>query len=109
MAGGSSGGGIFSGIDSASIITQFLAIEAIPKQQAQARVQQLQLQQAAFLDLNSRLKAIQTAAASFRTDKIFQTKSATSSLPDVLGATAGTSASAGTYTFLIDRLVSSQQ
>jgi flagellar hook-associated protein 2 len=109
MAGVQSGVGIFSGIDSTNIINQLMQIEAIPKQRAQARIAQLQRQQAAYLDLNSRLGALKDAAAAFRTSKIFQTKSATSSNEDVLTATASVDAAAGSYSFLVDRLVSTQQ
>src|SRR5882762_4095384 len=109
MGGLTSGVGIFSGINSNSIITQLLAIDAVPKQQAQQRIMQLQRQQAAYLDLNSRLSALSDAAAAFRLNKIFQTKTATSSAPLTLTATASTDASQGTYSMLVDRLVSSQQ
>jgi flagellar hook-associated protein 2 len=109
MAGITSGVGIFSGIDSSSIIDQLMQIESIPKQQAQARIVQLQRQQAAYLDLNSRIGALKDAAAAFRTSKIFQTKSAVSSSDTVLKATASVDAAPGTYSFLVDRLVSTQQ
>lgn len=109
MSGISSGTGFFSGIDTNSIIEQMIAIESRPKQIAQRRIQQIQLQRGAFLDLNSKLQALQTSASAFRTDKIFRTKAASVSDEDVLGATADTTAAAGTYQFLVDRLVSSQQ
>src|SRR5438105_713389 len=108
MSGISSGRGIFSGIDSASIIDQLLAIEARPKQLVQRRVLQLQTQQSSYLDINARLNALQTAAASFRTGNTFLSMLATSSSPDVLTASASTTASPGTYSFLVDRLVSSE-
>ncbi|HYE62245.1 MAG TPA: flagellar filament capping protein FliD [Phycisphaerales bacterium] len=109
MAGITTGTGIFSGIDSASLISQLMAVEQRPKQLVQLRVQSLQFQQAAYLDLNSRLTALKTAAAAFRTSKSFQLKTATSTDSDILTATAGTTATAGSYTFIVDRLVTSQQ
>ncbi|MDX2131665.1 MAG: flagellar filament capping protein FliD [Planctomycetota bacterium] len=109
MGGITSGVGIFSGIDSQSIISQLLAIEARPRDQAQARIVQLQLQNSAYLDINSRLSALRTAAKAFRDNKTFQTRSATSSNPDVLRATASTDAAPGVYQFIVDRLVSTQQ
>ena len=42
MAGVTSSVGLFSGIDTNSVITQLLAIDAVPNQQAQARIMQLQ-------------------------------------------------------------------
>lgn len=109
MSGITSGIGIFSGINRDQIIEQLLAIEARPKNMAQARLQQLQLQQAAYLDLNSRLQALKTAAAGFRVNKTFKTTTATSSDEKVLTATSSVGASAGAYQFIVDRLVSTQQ
>ncbi len=109
MSGISSGTGLFSGIDSAKIIEQLISIESRPKQYAQRRVQQLQIQQAAFLDLNSKLQAIKTSAQDMRLKKIFQGSAATSSNSDVLTASASNGAPPGTYQFIVDRLVSSQQ
>ena len=63
MAGVTATTGLFSGIDSGSLITQLMALEARPKTLIQIRVQQLQFQQGAYLDLNSRLSALKTASA----------------------------------------------
>lgn len=104
-----SGVGIFSGIDSASIINQLLAIDAQPKTIIQQRVAQLQSQTAAILGINSKLSALRTAVEKFRTANPFDNNAATSSDDKVIGASASTSAAAGTYSFLVDRLVSSQQ
>lgn len=109
MGGITTGIGIFSGIDSGSLIEQLLAIESRPKLLAQNRITQLKFQQSAYLDINSRLKALQSAASAFRTQKTFQTHQAASSNEEALGATASTSAAPGEYKFLIDRLVTSQQ
>lgn len=109
MGGITSSVGIFSGINSAQLIDQLLSIEARPKQLAQNRLLQLQQQQAAVLDINSRITALKNAAAGFRENNPFQAKSATSSSDATLTATAQNSAPSGTYTFVVDRLVSTQQ
>ncbi len=109
MGGITSGVGLFSGIDSRSIIDQLLAIEARPRDQASARVVQLQFQQAAFLDINSRMLALKSAAGTFRTNSLFKSKAVTSSNAEVLSATAERTAAPGTYQFVVDRLVSTQQ
>lgn len=109
MSGITSGVGLFSGINTAQIIDQLMTVEARPKTQLQSRILQLQLQQGAYLDINTRLSALKTAAASFRTNKTFQTKAGTSSNEDVLQASVDSTANPGTYQFLVDRLVSSQQ
>lgn len=109
MSGISTGIGLVSGIDTATLIQQLLAIESRPKVLAINRQTQLQAEQSAFLGLNSLLLSLQSASAKFATDKIFQSKTATSSNADVLTASAQTSAQVGEYTFLVDRLVSSSQ
>jgi flagellar hook-associated protein 2 len=109
MSGITSGVGLFSGIDSNSIIQQLLAIEARPRDLANARIAQLQLQQTAFLDLNSRLSALREASRAFRTANTFQLRSATSSADNVLTATADTTAPTGSFQFIVDRLVTTQQ
>src|SRR3569832_2175015 len=97
MGGITSGTGLFSGINSANIIEQLLAIESRPKQLVQRRVAQLQAQTGGYLDINARLSALQPAASSFRINKTFQSMLATSSDPTILSATASAGAAPGTY------------
>ncbi|HHN78703.1 MAG TPA: hypothetical protein ENK11_08555 [Phycisphaerales bacterium] len=107
--GGITGSGLISGIDTASLIDQLIAVSSGPKTLAQNRLIQLRAQQAAYLDLNSQLSSLKSAAASFRVDSVFQTKKATSSDDTILTATASIGAQPGTYSFIVDRLVSSRQ
>tara|TARA_E500000318_G_scaffold14854_1_gene14477 strand:- start:46771 stop:49617 length:2847 start_codon:yes stop_codon:yes gene_type:complete len=109
MGGITTGVGIFSGIDSASLIDQLIAVQSTPLILAQSRVIDLNAQQAAYLDINSRLSAFKTAAASFRVNSIFDASSAASNNESILTASAGNSAVPGSYNFIVDRLVSSQQ
>lgn len=106
---GISGSGLISGIDTASLIEQLIAASSGPSRLAQARLFQLQSQQAAYLDLNSQLGGLRTAAAAFRTSNTFSQKLATSSNTTVLTASAEIGAQPGTYSFVVDRLVSSRQ
>jgi len=107
--GGISGSGLISGIDTQGLINSLLGVAARPRTLAQGRLFQLQTQQAAYFDLNSRLGALKTAAAAFRVNNVFDAKTATSTNPDVLTATASLGAQPGSYSFIVDRLVSSQQ
>ncbi|MCC6426322.1 MAG: flagellar filament capping protein FliD [Phycisphaerales bacterium] len=109
MSGISSSIGPFSGINSGQLIEQLLALEARPVRIAQGRLSQLQLQQTAILDINSRLASLRDAAAAFRTAKTFNMTTATSSNDKVLTATSTTAAQPGTYQFIVDRLVTTQQ
>ncbi len=105
----SSSVGLISGIDSGAIIEQLLSISARPRLLAQQRVIQLQAQQSAFLDLNSRLSSLRSASQSLRTTDIFQAVAPTSSDESILTATAEPGASQGDFSFIVDRLVSTQQ
>ena len=109
MGGITTGVGLFSGIDTASLIDQLIASQSRPQILAQQRVIQLQSQQAAYLDINSRLNGFKTAAASFRVDNIFSSRNIASSNEAVLTATGTSSAVPGSYNFIVDRLVSTQQ
>jgi len=109
MSGISTGVGIFSGVDSRSLIDQLMALESRPRQAAQARISQLQLQQTAYLDINTRLSALRSAAQTFRLNTTFQARRAVSSNTSAMTATATNAAPPGTYSFLVDRLVSTQQ
>ena len=109
MGGISTGTGLFSGIDTRSLIDQLMAVEARPRALAQQRIVQLKAQQAAYLDINTRMSALKTAAGKFRLESVLKTKKATSSDEGVLTAIADKGAALGSYTFRVDRLVSSQQ
>lgn len=109
MGGITTGVGLFSGIDSASLIDQLISAQSRPIILAQNRVFELRQQQAAYLDINSRLSAFKTAAESFRVGNIFSTRSSASNNESVLTATASSAAIAGSYNFVVDRLVTTQQ
>src|SRR5690606_3023653 len=107
--GGISSSGLVSGIDTQSIVNQLLDIEGRPKIFAQQRTVQLQTQQAAYLDINSQLLALRTSAGELRFDRLLDTSKATSSHSSILTARASSSASPGAYTFIVNRLVTSEQ
>ncbi len=109
MSGLTSGIGLFSGINTAQLIDQLLSLEARPKQQVQQRLVELQGQRAAFLDINTTVLGLKSAAQKFRISNIFKSARATSSDETLLTATAGTTAATGTYQFVAKRLVSTQQ
>ncbi|MEO1585595.1 MAG: flagellar cap protein FliD N-terminal domain-containing protein, partial [Planctomycetota bacterium] len=109
MGGISSGVGLISGIDTDSLIQQILSVEARPSILAQRRLAQLQAQQAAYLDINTRLSGLQTASSSFRTQDTFGSAATSTTDETVLTATASAGAQVGSYSFVVDRLVSTQQ
>ena len=107
----SSGIGLISGIDTATLINQLIALESIPKVNLQLRLADLQTKQAALLDINARLLNLKTSAAGLRTASVFESIIATSSDPDFLTASPiiGGGAQPGSYSFLVKQLVSTSQ
>lgn len=109
MSGITSQSGLISGINSAQIIDQLISVEGRPRVLAQRRIVELQGQQASFLDISSRVSALRTAAQAFRVNKVFQSTGAVTSDSNVLNATASSGAAAGNYSFIVDRVVTTQQ
>ncbi|MFG0258385.1 MAG: flagellar filament capping protein FliD [Phycisphaerales bacterium JB043] len=109
MGGITLGTGLFSGIDTRTLIDQLMAIEARPRTLAQQRIITLQSQQATYIDLNSSLLALKTAAAKFNAEDVFQAKSATSADTDVLTVNATKFASPGQYNIQVESLVTTAQ
>ena len=103
--------GLISGIDTATLIDQLLALESRPKINLQVRLANLQNQQSAFLDINARLLNLKTTSAGLRTDSVFQSILAASSDTNVLNANPviGGRAQPGTFSFLVKQLVSTSQ
>lgn len=101
--------GIFSGVNSAQLIEQLLAIEQRPKIQIQRQSASLQQQRAAYLDINTSLSALKSAAQRFRTGNVFAASRAESSDADKVAASASNNAAAGSYQFTVKRLVTTQQ
>lgn len=109
MSGISSNVGLFSGINTGQIIEQLMSLEARPRVRIQQRIAALQQQNAATLDINSRLDGLRRAAQLFRNDQSFRRTTAVSSNDQALTATASAGASTGNYQFIVDRVVSTQQ
>jgi flagellar hook-associated protein 2 len=109
MSGISSSTGLISGLNTSALIDQLIAVESKPKTLIQQRLVDIQKQQAAYLDLNSKLAALKTAAGKLRLNSIFDSAKASSSAEGVLTGTASAKATPGNYSFIVDRLASTQQ
>jgi flagellar hook-associated protein 2 len=109
MSGISTGVGAFSGINSAQLIDQLMQIEARPKTLIQRRAVQIQSQQSVYLDLVNRLSSLKTSVTAFKSSNSFTRLTTSSSDATTLTGSADSSASPGSYQFIVDRLVSSQQ
>ena len=109
MSGITTGVGLVSGINSAQLIEQLLALEGRGKIPIQRRLAAIQQSKTALLDVNARLLNLKNAASSLRIGKTFQTMSAVSGDDSVLTATASSLTPPGTYNFTVGRLVSTSQ
>ena len=105
----STGIGLISGIDTASLIDSLITLESRGKVSLQTRLASLQTQQTALLDVNSKLLALKSAAQAFRKDSIFRSSLATSSNEEILTAAASTRAQPGTFQFIVKQLVGTSQ
>lgn len=108
MSGVTSSVGVFSGIDREQIIGQLLQAASGPKTLVQKRVVQLQTESTSLLDLASRLGTLKTAAGKFNASRVFEQAVATTTDDKVATASAAAGTPAGTYQFVVDRLVSTQ-
>lgn len=107
MSGISTGIGLVSGIDTASLIEQLMAIERRPINTLQTRVGVLDTQRTAFIELSAQLLALQNSALGFSRPSFFHRFSSTSSHENVLTANAGETALPGSHTFRVRSLVTS--
>lgn len=109
MSGISTGVGLISGINTAQLIEQLMALEARPVDALRARIGQLDARKTAFLELSARLLAIKNSSGRFKSTAFFDVFSSASSNPEALTASAGSGATPGTFTFRVRQLVTSAQ
>jgi flagellar hook-associated protein 2 len=103
----SSIGGLVSGLDTTSIISQLMQLEAQPQNALKTKVKTEQSTIAAYQSVNTKMKALQTAAHDLTQTSNWQLAAATSS-SDAVSATATSGAPAGQYTFDVTHLASAQ-
>src|SRR6185295_13309956 len=96
MAGVINVGGLATGLDTNSIITQLVALERQPITLLQQQITDVQATQGSFNTLGAKLAALGKAADALNTVPEVLAGSASSSDEHVLGAVAGSGASRGT-------------
>lgn len=99
--------GIFSGLDTASIISSLMAVEQRPLQSLGVKKSGYQAELSVFGKLKSSLATLSTAAGALK-DITTQTMKASSSDTSVFSATATSSAAAGTYSIQVSQLATAQ-
>jgi flagellar hook-associated protein 2 len=104
-----SGVGLISGLPTADIINELLAVDEAPAQIVQSQLNENTAQQAAYTDMATALTSLSNDASTFTSATNFQATTATSSDPTTLTATSANGAAVGSYQFQVARLVSTQQ
>lgn len=102
-------GGLISGLDTESIITQTMAIQRRPITLLQQREAGYQAKISSFGALKGMLSELQTAAAALKSTDLFAGFSASSGNSTILDASASDSAVGGTYQVTVSILAKAQQ
>ncbi|MGV3618306.1 MAG: flagellar filament capping protein FliD [Fimbriimonas sp.] len=102
-------GGLSSGIDTESIISRLVQLEAIPIQRLETQQAQIQAKQSVYSQFRSRLSAFAQAAGSMNIADTFNPVTAGSTKMDVAILTGSSSATAGTYNLQVSKLAQAQK
>tara|TARA_Y100000589_G_scaffold295274_1_gene301574 strand:+ start:6782 stop:9526 length:2745 start_codon:yes stop_codon:yes gene_type:complete len=105
----STGIGLISGFDSATIIEQMLLGESRGRFRLQSEIATLQSRQSSMLELNARLLGLQSAASLLSSDATFGAMQIASSRADVLTATVAGGTPAGDWSFIVESLAARHQ
>ena len=101
---GISAGGIGSGLDVQSIVSQLMAIERQPLQRLQSKQSQLEAQISAYGQLTSAVSTFQEAMDNLGTIDALKVFNTTSSNVDVIDITANDNANVGTFGIEVNRV-----
>lgn len=99
----SSVSGLISGMDTTSLISQLMQIEAQPQTQLKTQLATAQTDAAAYRDVNSAFAALQSAATALTQSTTWAAVRATSNSPTVTASTTA-GATAGSLTFTVNQL-----
>ncbi|MFN9706266.1 MAG: flagellar cap protein FliD N-terminal domain-containing protein, partial [Planctomycetota bacterium] len=105
---GISFGGLASGLDTKSIIQALVAIERRPIAALEQKKTSLGKQKSLFGDLRGLLGKLETAAKALKTTSDFLVRKASSDKEEIVTASAGSAASAGTYNLRVVSLAKAQ-
>ncbi|MGD0843790.1 MAG: flagellar filament capping protein FliD [Geobacteraceae bacterium] len=100
--------GLATGIDTSSIVSQLMSLERAPEQVLTSQKTKMQNQVSAYNQLSSALTSLQSLMVGMNTADTFAAKTASVADSTVAGATASSSAQAGTHTLKVTSLAQSQ-
>lgn len=102
-------GGLATGLDTASIVSQLVAIRRQPIVRLEARKALLEKQTAALNELKTKLLALRDAAAALDSAREFAANRATSTHESLLAVTAESTAAPGSYQVEVQSLAARQK
>lgn len=97
-------GGLASGMDIDSIVTDLMKAERIPLNKLNQQKQTFEWQRDQYREMNKLLADLDTMAFDMTLQRTYQTKTVSSSNPGAVTATANTTASNGNYKIKVDQL-----
>jgi len=102
-------GGLASGIDTGSIISELLEIKRRPIYRLEATIQNYQAQKTATEQLKARVEALRLAAADLDDPREFASLTAISSNEALVSASAGSTAMPGSFDMTVNSLAAAQK
>ncbi|MGE0607682.1 MAG: flagellar filament capping protein FliD [Pirellulales bacterium] len=93
----SSAVGLISGLNIQDIVSQLIELEKRPVQTIQTKIEATKSQQTAFLGLSASLLSLQLRVGSLSSPSVLKARTATTSAPDILTATAAANAPLASY------------
>ena len=100
--------GLASGLDTTSIITNLMKVEAKPQDLLKTQLSATQAKAAAYRAVNTRFDAIRTAAEALTTSSLAAAKTATSTSTSVTASATSAASAKSSVSFTVDRLATAQ-
>ena len=100
--------GLASGLDTASIVSQLVALERAPAQALESRKSDFTRHKTIVTDISTALKSVSEVANGLRTANDVRAFAATSSNEDRVGVTSSGSALPGTYAIRVNKLAQAE-
>lgn len=100
--------GLASGMDTSSIITQLMQIEAQPQTLLKTKLATVQTRAAAYRDINTAFAALQTAAANLTGTSLQAGRSASVTGTNATATASATASAGNSVSFTVDSLASAQ-
>lgn len=99
-------GGLASGLDTASLVSQLISVEALPQTRLKTQLTATQAAADAYRAVNTKVDAVRTAAEALTADGLAAARTATSSAASVTASTTSTAVPGSRLSFTVRSLAS---